>query len=162
MFLMISATFTGKIIASFEDALSVYVVLTTFIPMLMDTGGNAGGQASVTLIRSMSLGDVEFRDIFKVIWKELRVSLLCALTLGVVVFAKVIFIDQKGPMVALVVAVSIVLTIVIAKLVGCTLPMLAKRLGFDPAVMASPFITTVVDALSLLVYFAVATHLLNL
>lgn len=162
LLLMVSATFTGAILGIFENALAANAALTLFIPMLMDTGGNAGGQASVTLIRSMSLGDVEFRDIFKVIWKELRVSLLCALTLGVVVFAKVIFIDQKGPMVALVVAVSIVLTIVIAKLVGCTLPMLAKRLGFDPAVMASPFITTVVDALSLLVYFAVATHLLNL
>ena len=116
----------------------------------------------MTLIRAMSLGDVEFRDVFKVIWKELRVSLLCALTLGVLVFVKVIFLDQKGPVVALVVALSIFLTIVIAKLVGCTLPMLAKRLGFDPAVMASPFITTVVDALSLLVYFAVATHLLHM
>lgn len=162
LLLMVSATFTGAILGIFENALAANATLTLFIPMLMDTGGNAGGQASVTLIRSMSLGDVEFRDVFKVIWKELRVSILCALTLGGVVFAKVIFIDQKGPMVALVVAVSIVLTIVIAKLVGCTLPMLAKRLGFDPAVMASPFITTVVDALSLLVYFAVATHLLNL
>ncbi len=162
LLLMVSATFTGAILGIFENALAANAALTLFIPMLMDTGGNAGGQASVTLIRSMSLGDVEFRDIFKVIWKELRVSFLCALTLGVVVFAKVIFIDQKGPTVALVVAVSIVLTIVIAKLVGCTLPMLAKRLGFDPAVMASPFITTVVDALSLLVYFAVATQLLHL
>lgn len=162
LLLMVSATFTGAILGIFENALAANAALTLFIPMLMDTGGNAGGQASVTLIRSMSLGDVEFRDVFRVIWKELRVSLLCALTLGIVVFAKVIFIDQKGPTVALVVAVSIVLTIVIAKLVGCTLPMLAKRLGFDPAVMASPFITTVVDALSLLVYFAVATQLLHL
>ena len=162
LLLMVSATFTGAILGFFENALAANAALTLFIPMLMDTGGNAGGQASVTLIRSMSLGDVEFRDIFKVIWKELRVSLLCALTLGVVVFGKVILIDRKSVLVALVVAVSIVLTIVIAKLVGCTLPMLAKRLGFDPAVMASPFITTVVDALSLLVYFAVATHLLSL
>lgn len=162
LLLMVSATFTGAILGIFENALAANAALTLFIPMLMDTGGNAGGQASVTLIRSMSLGDVEFRDVFKVIWKELRVSILCALTLGAVVFVKVILVDQKGSTVALVVAVSIFLTIVIAKLVGCTLPMLAKRLGFDPAVMASPFITTVVDALSLLVYFAVATHLLNL
>ena len=162
LLLMVSATFTGTILGVFESALAANAALTLFIPMLMDTGGNSGGQASVTLIRAMSLGDVEFRDIFKVIWKELRVSFLCAATLGAVVFAKVIFIDQKGPLVALVVAVSIFLTIVIAKLVGCTLPMLAKKLGFDPAVMASPFITTVVDALSLLVYFAVATSLLGL
>ncbi len=162
LLLMVSATFTGAILGIFENALAANAALTLFIPMLMDTGGNAGGQASVTLIRAMSLGDVEFRDVFKVIWKELRVSLLCALTLGVLVFVKVIFLDQKGPVVALVVALSIFLTIVIAKLVGCTLPMLAKRLGFDPAVMASPFITTVVDALSLLVYFAVATHLLHM
>ncbi len=162
LLLMVSATFTGAILGIFENALAANAALTLFIPMLMDTGGNAGGQASVTLIRAMSLGDVEFRDVFKVIWKELRVSLLCALTLGVLVFVKVIFLDQKGPVVALVVALSIFLTIVIAKLVGCTLPMLAKRLGFDPAVMASPFITTVVDALSLLVYFAVANHLLHM
>ena len=162
LLLMISATFTGTILGFFEEALAANAALTLFIPMLMDTGGNSGGQASVTIIRAMSLGDVEFRDVFKVIWKELRVSLLCALTLGVLVFVKVIFLDQKGPVVALVVALSIFLTIVIAKLVGCTLPMLAKRLGFDPAVMASPFITTVVDALSLLVYFAVATHLLHM
>ena len=110
----------------------------------------------------MSLGDVEFKDVFRVLWKELRVSLLCAATLAVTVYAKVIFLDRKGAAVAMVVALSIFVTIVLAKLVGCTLPMLAKRLGFDPAVMASPFITTVVDALALLVYFQVATHLLNL
>ena len=162
LLLMISATFTGTILGFFEEALAANAALTLFIPMLMDTGGNSGGQASVTIIRAMSLGDVEFPDWFRVIWKEFRVSVLCALTLGVLVFVKVIFLDQKGPVVALVVALSIFLTIVIAKLVGCTLPMLAKRLGFDPAVMASPFITTVVDALSLLVYFAVATHLLHM
>ena len=162
LLLMVSATFTGAILGIFENALAANAALTLFIPMLMDTGGNAGGQASVTLIRAMSLGDVEFRDVFKVIWKELRVSLLCALTLGVLVFVKVIFLDQKGPVVALVVALSIFLTIVIAKLVGCTLPMLAKRLGFDPAVMASPFITTIVDAISLLIYFRFASAILGL
>ncbi len=159
---MVSATFTGTILGIFEGALAANAALTLFIPMLMDTGGNSGSQASVTIIRAMSLGDVEFRDIFRVIWKELRVAALCAATLTIVVFAKVILLDRKGIMVAAVVAATIFLTIVIAKLVGCTLPMLAKKLGFDPAVMASPFITTVVDALSLLVYFAVATQLLGL
>ena len=110
----------------------------------------------------MSLGDVEFADWLRVIWKELRVSVLCALTLGVVVFGKVMAVDRKDATVALVVALTIFFTIIIAKLIGCTLPMLAKRLGFDPAVMASPFITTVVDALSLLVYFAIATRILGL
>ncbi len=161
LLLMISATFTGTILGIFENALAANAVLTLFIPMLMDTGGNSGGQSSVTLIRAMSLGDVEFRDLPKVIWKEFRVALMCAATLSVVVFAKVMLIDRKGLLVAVVVALSILLTIVIAKLVGCTLPMLAKRLGFDPAVMASPFITTVVDALSLLVYFAVARQILH-
>lgn len=162
LLLMISATFTGTILGFFEEALAANAALTLFIPMLMDTGGNSGGQASVTIIRAMSLGDVEFLDWFRVIWKEFRVSVLCATTLGIVVFGKVMLIDRKDATVALVVALTIFFTIVIAKLIGCTLPMLAKRLGFDPAVMASPFITTVVDALSLLVYFAIATRILGL
>ena len=162
LLLMVSATFTGTILGIFEEALAANAALTLFIPMLMDTAGNSGSQSSVTVIRAMSLGDVEFRDILRVLWKELRVAVLCAATLGVTVYAKVLFLDRKGAAVALVVALSIFVTIVIAKLVGCTLPMLAKKLGFDPAVMASPFITTVVDALSLLVYFQVATHLLHL
>ena len=156
--LMVSATFTGMILSKFEDALSVVPALTIFIPMLMDTGGNSGGQASVTIIRGLSLNEIHFRDIFKVMWKELRVGILCAATIAAVVFVKVIFIDQKG---AAVVAITIFFVIVIAKLVGCTLPMLAKKIGFDPAVMASPFITTIVDALSLLVYFAIASRILN-
>ena len=160
--LMISATFTGTILGFFEDALAANAALTLFIPMLMDTGGNSGGQASVTVIRAMSLGDIEFSDWLRVIWKELRVAVLCAATLAAVVFVKVILLDRKSVMVALVVALTILVTIIIAKLVGCTLPMLAKRMGFDPAVMASPFITTVVDALSLLIYFAIATHVLGL
>lgn len=159
--LMVSATFTGMILSKFEDALSVVPALTIFIPMLMDTGGNSGGQASVTIIRGMSLNEIHFRDIFKVIWKELRVGILCAATIAAVVFVKVIFIDQKGASIAAVVAITIFFVIVIAKLVGCTLPMLAKKIGFDPAVMASPFITTIVDALSLLVYFAIASRILN-
>ena len=160
--LMISATFTGTILGFFEEALAANAALTLFIPMLMDTGGNSGGQSSVTVIRAMSLGDIEFGDWLKVIWKELRVAALCAATLGVVVFGKVLAVDRKSAMVGSVVAVTIFVTIIIAKLIGCTLPMLAKRLGFDPAVMASPFITTIVDALSLLVYFTIATRILGL
>ena len=162
LLLMVSATFSGTILGFFESALAANAALTLFIPMLMDTGGNSGSQSSVTVIRAMSLGDVEFGDLFRVLWKELRVAVLCAATLGAVVFAKVMVIDRKSVSVAVVVALTIVVTIVIAKLVGCLLPMLAKRLGLDPAVMASPFITTVVDALSLLVYFAVATRILGL
>ncbi len=162
LLLMISATFTGTILGFFEEALAANAALTLFIPMLMDTGGNSGSQASVTVIRAMSLGDIEFADWFRVLWKELRVAALCAAALSVVVFAKVMLVDRKGTMVALVVSLTIFVTIVIAKLVGCSLPMLAKRLGFDPAVMASPFITTVVDALSLLIYFAIATQVLSL
>ena len=162
LLLMISATFTGTILGFFEEALAANAALTLFIPMLMDTGGNSGGQASVTVIRAMSLGDVEFSDWLRVVWKEFRVAVLCAVTLGVVVFGKVIVIDRKSLMVAVVVALTIFVTIIIAKLVGCILPMLAKRLGFDPAVMASPFITTVVDALSLLIYFAISTQILGL
>ncbi len=162
LLLMISATFTGKIISGFEDALSACVVLTAFIPMLMDTGGNAGGQASVTIIRGLSLDEIEYRDIFKIVWKEFRVAIICGITLAVANFAKLLLIDRVDIMVAVVICISLVLTVVIAKFVGCTLPVLAKRIGFDPAVMASPFITTIVDALSLLIYFGVATKLLKI
>ena len=162
LLLMISATFTGKIIASFEDALSVYVVLTTFIPMLMDTGGNAGGQTSVTVIRGLSLNEIEFSDFFKVVWKEIRVALLCGLTLAVANFVKLMIIDRVTMPVAAVVCATLVVAVLIAKLVGSMLPMLAKKIGFDPAVMASPFITTIVDALSLLIYFRIASMVLGL
>ena len=162
LLLMVSATFTGRIIAGFESALASYAALTLFIPMLMDTGGNCGGQASVTVIRALSLGEIEFRDLPRVLWKELRTAVLCALTLFLAVLAKALLLDGQGIQVALVVSLTVFFTVCIAKLVGCTLPMLAKRLGFDPAVMASPFITTVVDALSLLVYFAVAARVLGL
>lgn len=170
LLLMISATFTGKIISSFEDALSACVVLTAFIPMLMDTGGNSGGQASVTIIRSMSLGDVEMKDIFKVLWKELRVSLLCGLTLGAANFVKMMLVDRNAILssgqslvsVALVVCLTLVVTVIIAKLIGCSLPMLAKKIGFDPAVMASPFITTIVDAVSLIIFFKIAVVILHI
>ena len=162
LLLMISATFTGKIISSFEDALSVYVILTAFIPMLMDTGGNAGGQASVTIIRGLSLDEIEFGDMLRVIGKEIRVAALCGLTLAVCNFAKLMLFDKVGMSVALVVCFTLVCVVLIAKVVGCTLPMFAKKLGFDPAVMASPFITTIVDAISLLIYFQIATNLLGL
>ena len=162
LLLMISATFTGFIITSFEDALSKYVVLTAYIPMLMDTGGNSGSQASVTVIRGISLKEVEFRDIFRVIWKEVRVALLCVLTLAVCNFGKLLLVDHLTILVAFTICLTLFVTIFCAKVVGCTLPLIASRLGFDPAVMASPFITTIVDAISLLVYFQFATRLLGL
>ena len=162
LFLMVSATFTGKIITSFEDALSSCVILTAFIPMLMDTGGNAGGQASATIIRGLSLEEIEFDDLFRVMWKELRVGILCGVTLAAANFVKMLVIDRTGASVAAVVCITLVAAVSIAKLIGCSLPMLARRLGFDPAVMASPFITTIVDALSLMVYFRIATMILHI
>lgn len=168
LLLMISATFTGMIITSFEDALASYVALTAFIPMLMDTGGNSGSQASVTVIRGISLQEIEFKDIFKVIWKELRVALFCGITLAAVSFVKIMLFDGMvlgnagiTPIVALTVCLTLVLTVICAKVVGCIMPLLAEKLGFDPAVMASPFITTIVDAISLLIYFGFAKALLN-
>lgn len=162
LLLMISATFTGSIITSFEDALSVFPILTAFIPMLMDTGGNAGGQASVTIIRGLSLNEISYSDVPRILWKELRVALICGVTLSAAYFAKLMLFDRVGMSVAMVVCLTLVAAVIIAKMIGCTLPVLAKRLGFDPAVMASPFITTIVDALSLMVYFAIATQLLGL
>lgn len=162
LLLMVSATFTGKIIQHFESALQAYVILTSFIPMLMDTGGNCGGQASVTIIRGLSLGDIEFKDIFKVVWKEFRVALLCGVTLAVANFVKMLVIDRVSIVVSAVVCLTLVCTIIVAKIIGCTLPILAKAVKLDPAVMASPFITTIVDALSLLVYFTFASHILQL
>ena len=167
--LMISATFTGMIISAFEEKLATMVCLTAFIPMLMDTGGNSGSQSSVTVIRALSLGELEFSDLGKVIWKEIRTALICGACLSVLCFAKVMLVDrlimgndEVSIMVALVVGLTLAVTVLCAKMVGCTLPMLAKKLGFDPAVMASPFITTIVDALSLLVYFGIATSLLKI
>ena len=162
LLLMISATFTGKIIQHYESALAAYVVLTSFIPMLMDTGGNAGGQASVTIIRGLSLNEIEYKDFFKIIGKELTVSLMVGLTLAVANFAKLLIIDQVSLVIALVVCLSLIITVIFAKLVGCTLPILAKKVGFDPAVMASPFITTIVDAISLFTYFNIATLILGI
>ncbi|MGN0558598.1 MAG: magnesium transporter [Acutalibacteraceae bacterium] len=167
--LMISATFTGMIITSFEDALASMVVLSSFFPMLMDTGGNSGSQASVTVIRALSLDEIEFKDIFRVIWKEIRVSVLCGVTLATANFAKIMLVDKMllgntsiTIPVAFVVCLTMVVTVFFAKIIGCSLPMVAKKLGFDPAVMASPFITTIVDAISLAVYFWFATVMLGL
>ncbi len=162
LLLMVSATFTGRIITHFEKALQAQIVLTSFIPMLMDTGGNCGGQSSVTIIRGLSLGDIDYKDIFRVIWKEFRVALMCGITLAVANFAKLMIFDKVGLLVSATVCLTMVLTIVFAKLVGSTLPIFAKRIGFDPAVMASPFITTIVDAISLLVYFRVAGIILGI
>ncbi len=169
MLLMVSATFTGMIITSFESALALLPALTAFIPMLMDTGGNCGSQSSVTVIRALSLDELELSDVFTVLWKEIRTAVLCGLTLAVLCFAKVLLIDRLlmgntsiSLSVDLVICLALGVTVVIAKIVGCTLPLLAKRLGFDPAVMASPFITTIVDALSLLVYFLFAKTILGL
>ena len=167
--LMVSATFTGLIITSFEEALAAQVALTAFIPMLMDTGGNSGSQSSVTVIRALSLNELEFRDLPKVIWKEIRTAVLCGIALAVLCFGKIMLVDrlmlgngEVTVMVAAVVCLTMAVTILCAKIVGCSLPMIAKKLGFDPAVMASPFITTIVDALSLLVYFGIAKALLSL
>ena len=162
LLLMISATFTGSIITSFEDALSACVVLTAYIPMLMDTGGNAGGQASVTIIRGLSLNEIEFKDAFKVVWKEARVAVLCGLTLAAANFVKLLLFDRVTIAVAAVVCLTLVAAVFIAKIIGCLLPMLAKKIGFDPAVMARPFITTIVDALSLLIYFSIATTIMHI
>ena len=168
LLLMVSATFTGQIISSFEDALSAVTILTAYIPMLMDTGGNAGSQASVTIIRGISLDEISIKDIFKVIWKEIRVAVCIGAILAAANFAKLMLVDKMifhNPIsiqVALVICLTLIFTVFAAKLVGCSLPLIAKRLGFDPAVMASPFITTIVDAISLMIYFRFATFLLHL
>ena len=162
LLLMVSSTFTERIISSAEDALSACVVLTAYIPMLMGTGGNAGGQSSGTIIRGLSLNEIEFKDMFKVVWKELRVAMLCGAALFVVCFAKLMLFDKVGMSIAIVICITLVCTLLIAKVVGAVLPMLAQKIGLDPAVMASPFITTIVDALSLIIYFNVAVNLLGL
>ena len=168
MFLMLSATFTGMIMTHFEDALAVQVVLAAFIPMLMGTGGNSGSQASTAVIRSLSLGDIEPADVIKVIWKELRVAFLCGVSLAVINFGKMLLVDRMllgNEEVTLIVAATVSLTIVFvvmfAKVVGSTLPIIAEKIGVDPAVMASPLISTITDAVSLLIYFTIAKLLLH-
>ena len=169
LILMISATFTGLIINANEETLNmpiIGIILTGCIPMLMDTGGNAGSQASVTVIRGIALGEVQFKDTLKVIWKELRVSLLLGITLSVVCFGKLMLIDklyavENGYLIAAVVCVTMLVTVVIAKIIGCTLPLIAKKCRLDPAVVASPFITTIVDAVSLMIYCGIAVAVLG-
>lgn len=168
MFLMLSATFTGMIMTHFEDALATQVALAAFIPMLMGTGGNSGSQASTAVIRSLSLGDIEPADVLKVIWKELRVAFLCGVSLAAVNFVKMLLVDKMllgNDAVTLVVAATVSLTIVFVvvfvKAVGSTLPIVAERIGVDPAVMASPLISTITDAVSLLIYFTIAKALLH-
>ena len=168
MLLMLSATFTGIIITKFESALAACVVLTSFIPMLSGTGGNSGSQSSVAVIRALSLDEIDFSDLIAVVWKESRVAILCGVCLACANFVKMMVVDRwlmnnpaVTPMVALVVCLTLVFTVLCAKVVGCTLPMAAEKVGIDPAVMASPFITTIVAALSLLIYFFFATQLLG-
>ena len=166
LILMLSATFTSTIISSFEGALASVIVLSSFIPMITGSGGNAGSQASVSVIRALSLGEIEFKNIFKVLWKELRVSFFCGLTLAAANFVKLMIFDLHGDpnafWIALVVSLTLVGTIMMSKIVGSSLPLLAGKIGFDPAVMANPLITTVCDSLSLLIYFAIATNVLGL
>ena len=169
MMLMLSATFSGMIITHFESALATCVVLTSFITMLSGTGGNSGSQSSVAVIRALSLGEVEFSDMLAVVWKELRVAVLCGACLAAANFVKMMVVDrwlmnkpEVTVPVAIVVCLTLFLTVICAKIVGCTLPMAAEKVGIDPAVMAAPFITTVVDALSLLIYFTIATHVLGI
>ncbi len=169
MLLMVSATFTGLIMTAFEDALAAQIALSAFIPMLMGTGGNSGSQSSVTVIRGLSLGELKFRDTLTVLWKEFRTAILCGLTLAVVCFAKIWLVDKLlfgnqdiTLWVDLVVCLALCVTVILAKIVGCLLPIAAKAVKLDPAVMASPFITTIVDAVSLLVYFLFAKLLLHI
>ena len=167
MILMLSATFTGMILNHYESALAACLVLNSYIPMLSGTGGNSGTQASVAVIRALSLDEVDFADIFQVLWKELRVSLLCGVCLAGANFVKMQLVDRLllgnaavTPMVCLVVCLTILFVVVFAKCVGCSLPILAEKIGLDPAVMASPFISTIVDATSLLIYFRFASWFL--
>jgi len=169
MLMMVSATFTGLIMTAFEDALAAQIALSAFIPMLMGTGGNSGSQSSVTVIRGLSLGELDFSDIFTILWKEIRTAVMCGVALAVVCFAKIWLIDHLmlgneniTLMVDLVVCCALCVTVVLAKMVGCMLPIAAKAVKLDPAVMASPFISTIVDALSLLVYFMFAKMLLKI
>ena len=169
LFLMVSATFTSMILNSFEDKLSAMIVLTSFIPMLTGTSGNSGGQASAVIIRALSLNEISFKDIFKVVWKEIRVGFLCGITLAAVNFVKIWFVDRAllgmseiTIWVDLVISLTLIIEIMFAKVVGCVFPILAKKIKLDPAVISSPFITTVMDALSLLIYFWLATAILKI
>ena len=175
LLLMVSATFTSTIITYYEAAIGTYAILTAFFPMLMDTGGNAGGQTSVTVIRSLSLGEIELRDVLRILWKELRVGTFCGITLAAATFIKVMLVDfrlqastvlpsgelQNNLLIAAIISITVFFAILVAKTVGTLLPLGAKRIGLDPAVMASPFITTIVDTVTLIIYFAIASSLLS-
>jgi magnesium transporter len=154
--LMLSATITGSIISGFEDALAMLPVLVAFIPMLMDTGGNAGAQASALIIRGMALEEIRFKDLFRVVWRELRIGALCGLGLGLVNFVRIYLMNGRNLVLALTVTASLFITVLMAKGIGCALPLLAKKIRLDPAIMAAPLITTIVDAASLLIYLSVA------
>ncbi|WMJ81847.1 magnesium transporter [Clostridium sp. MB40-C1] len=160
--LMVSATFTGHIIKKFEDVLQSVVILTAFIPMLMDTGGNAGSQSATLVIRSIALGEIKVKDTLKVIWKELRVSLIVGISLSFINFLRIYFIEKVSLYISITVCVTLFFTVVLAKIVGAVLPIIAKKLKLDPAIMASPLITTIVDAASLMVYFSIATAILHI
>lgn len=162
LFLMISSTFTSKIISGFESALANCAVLTLFMPMIMGTGGNAGGQSSATIIRALSLDEIKFKDIFKVLGKEFLISVICGITLAVCNFFKLLLFDKVSTTIAFVICLALFLTVMLAKIIGATLPILADKLHLDPAVMANPLITTIVDASSLLVYFKVASIILGI
>ena len=162
MLLMVSATFTEKIITYFEGALTSCVVLTAFIPMLTGTCGNCGNQSSSTIIRGISLGEIEFKDTFKVVFKEFSIAIVCGITLAIVNFGKLMIFNDIGWKISLVVSITMIAAVVFAKVVGSILPVIAKKIGFDPAVMSSPFISTIVDAVTLLIYFAIASSVLNL
>ena len=161
MILMISATVTGGILAKYEEAFALMPILVTFVPQLMDTGGNAGSQASTMIIRGMAVGDIDLSDVAKVLWKEIRVGFVCGLTLAAINLVRILIFNPGQFKVALVVVCSMFVTVIIAKCIGCLLPMTAQRLGIDPAIMASPLITTLVDAVSLTVYFELATNFLG-
>lgn len=170
LFLMISATFTGMVISAFEGRLSNFTALIAFIPMLMGTGGNSGSQASVTVIRALSLGEIEFRDILRVLWKEIRVAFVCGFVLSIVNFVKLYLVDHlllnnfdidRAIPEMLTVCATLFFVVIVAKIVGSLLPILAKKIGFDPAVMASPLVTTILDAVSLIIYFNIAGVFLN-
>lgn len=162
LFLMLSATFTGYIIRRFENALQSVVALVTFIPMLMDTGGNAGSQSSTLIIRGIALGEIEFRDTLRIMWKEFRVSVLVGIVLAVVNFLRIYYLEQYSLLIALTVSLTLFMLVIVAKLIGGTLPVIAKKIGLDPAIMASPMITTIVDAVGLALYFSLAVWILGI
>ncbi|MBR2759720.1 MAG: magnesium transporter [Solobacterium sp.] len=161
LLLMISATFTGKIITGFEDALSKYIILSAYIPMLMDTGGNSGAQASTEVVRSLSLGQIEFKDMPRIVWKEMRVGLLCGITLSIACFAKCMLLDGTSVMVAITICLTVICAVFIAKIVASCLAITVSKMHLDPAVVASPMLTTIIDAISLLIYFSIATAVLH-